>query len=83
MGDKPPWVVDEEVANPLDPIFQCICRERRLREFVAYNADEFPEVSDDVIDLLQLLLIENPMERISIDGILNHPWMRDESSQQT
>ena len=77
MEDNPPWVVQGEVANMYDPIFQCICRERRLREFLAYNVDDFPEISSNAIDLLQLMFIENPNDRISIDEILRHPWMQD------
>lgn len=75
MEENPPWVLQGEVANPLDPIFQCICRERRLHEFIALNAEDFEEISTDAIDLLQQMLIENPDERITINGILNHAWL--------
>ncbi len=75
MGQNPPWVLDGEVANPYDPAFQCICRERRLADFLDYNTDEFPEISGEATDLLQMMFIENPDERCTVDDILNHRWM--------
>ena len=75
MGDKPPWVDEGEVANPLDAKFHCVCVERRLADFISVNEETFPEISDELTDLLQRMLIANPDDRISIDEILHHPWL--------
>jgi len=39
--------------------------------------DKIKDVSEEANDLISKMLKVNPKERISIDDILNHPWIKD------
>ena len=41
------------------------------------NYDKIKDVSEEVNDLISKMLKVNPKERISIDDILKHPWIKD------
>lgn len=41
---------------------------------VEYEIPDRIHASDDLKDLLSRILVADPAERITIDGILNHPW---------
>ena len=42
---------------------------------------EIENISEEAKDLLNKLLIKNPDDRITIEEILNHPWMKDVSNK--
>nr|CAI5856578.1 unnamed protein product [Callosobruchus analis] len=40
------------------------------------------EISDYAKDLVKQMLVVDPQKRISVDGILNHPWIKKDSLMQ-
>eukprot|EP01138_Halocafeteria_seosinensis_P008038 gb/GECG01008214.1/.p1 GENE.gb/GECG01008214.1/~~gb/GECG01008214.1/.p1 ORF type:complete len:480 (+),score=77.92 gb/GECG01008214.1/:1-1440(+) len=48
--------------------------------FDAIEQDSLPEwpkdVSDDLKDMLSQLLAKSPSERLTVDGVLSHPWLK-------
>lgn len=50
----------------------------RLAQKIIYKEVEFPSnLSDQVVDLLKRMLAKVPEERISLDEIYNHPWVKE------
>jgi len=73
----PPWAKTDnngqvKTINVHNRHFQRICRHGSLAQYVRGHT-----IPDAAVDLLQRMLFENVEERISIDEILAHPWMRD------
>ena len=48
----------------------------------AYKDKAWKQCSPDVLDLAQNLLKKNPSERLSIDEILNHSWLREDAKDE-
>ena len=72
---KPSWCHNHNVAGfQFDPEFQRICRCRGLA-----THPRSCTVSNNAIDLLQNILLEDPEERLSVDEILAHAWFVDEN----
>ena len=74
----PPWTMRNRhnqaiLVNSSNPWFQYICRTKKLYKY--FQTNHIP-LSDDAVDLLQRMLLENVNERISMDDILSHPWLR-------
>lgn len=59
-------------ATRVDPKYQLISEGKLQTILDEYN---IKNISADGIDLLHKLLKTNPDERISLDGIIDHPWM--------
>ena len=60
-----------EAATALDPRFRMI-RDGQLGTMLKEWRVHVP---DTAVDLMQRMLRVNPYERLSIDEILQHPWM--------
>jgi serine/threonine protein kinase len=51
---------------------------------IAYKEPEYPEsCSDELIDLLKTMFERNPAKRITLDGILAHPFLRPNETKRT
>ena len=62
-----------EAATPLDPRYRMI-RDGQLNKMLReWNV----LISSNAVDLMQKLLKANPLERIRLDDILEHPWMKE------
>lgn len=63
------------------PPFECV-NDRSFRFFLEQNVSGLltcygiTDKSPEVIDLLQKILVVNPLERASLSDIQNHPWMQ-------
>jgi len=88
-GDLPPWCNRNGVPAPHmayhERYFQWICRHEQLQlalnhlclddfGLIYWNVDRSPEA----LDLLQGMLRENPVDRLTSTQILEHPWLQDE-----
>ncbi len=67
-----------EAATALDPRFRMI----RDGQLGAMLKEWEVLLSHDAVDLIQRILKVNPYERLSIDDVLSHPWMRDTDLNQ-
>jgi serine/threonine protein kinase len=65
---------------PEDPKFQEICVHGHLKavvdKFQALAPDSVKPVSDQAIDLLQNMLRADPAERLTLEEVQEHPWMK-------
>jgi serine/threonine protein kinase len=59
--------------DPSDADFRSICVEGNLAENVRARGEW--QLSDIVVDLLQSMLRHDPTERLTLEGIVNHPWV--------
>lgn len=41
-----------------------------------FRLPPFPELSDELKDLLNKIMVKDPNERITVDGIMRHPWFQ-------
>jgi serine/threonine protein kinase len=39
-----------------------------------FDSEVWQEISEEAKDLIQMMLIVDPQERVSVDDALNHPW---------
>jgi serine/threonine protein kinase len=63
---------------PEDRVFFDVCTRGRVGELAAKYGKRVGKsicLSDDLVDLLQKMLKSDPKERISLDEILEHPWV--------
>ena len=74
--DNLPWLngVNGEVVNRENEYFQYICRNRHLDRVDFADGN----LSSEVTNLLQSMLLEDPADRISITDILRHDWFNEE-----
>ncbi|EFJ35862.1 hypothetical protein SELMODRAFT_30995, partial [Selaginella moellendorffii] len=78
LGSNPFDVPDEEDGDSLD-YFQS-------REIELLRAGEFPDgcpLSDEAEDLICGMLAVEPSERLTLDGVLEHPWIVENCSSKT
>ncbi|KAH0789184.1 CAMK family protein kinase [Histomonas meleagridis] len=55
-----------------------------IQQQILTNIFKFPEyLSEDVIDLLKLILINEPSQRISLKMIMDHKWVRKDGARAT
>lgn len=51
----------------------------KLAREIIYKPPQFEgKISNELIDLITKLLVKNPKERINIEEVCQHPWIRDE-----
>jgi len=60
----------------------------RLYKLIRAGEYDFPEkhwaqISEDAKDLIRKMLVVNPNNRLNIDGVLEHPWIKVWSATQT
>ena len=64
-------LIDEDKNNSVELQYNIINKDPK----------EIENISDEAKDLLKKILRKNPEERITIEEILNHPWMKDTSNK--
>lgn len=72
LGQELPFRSDEKIP-----------REQILNADYNFAADRFKEVSESAKDLISKMLIVDPMQRLTITGVLNHPWLADDETMKT
>ena len=76
VGEFPPWYDPHAVVVPEpDTRFEQICRKRGL---ACYLMEKGKNLSNNAMDLLQNMLLEEPTNRITVNQILNHSWLNEE-----
>lgn len=48
-----------------------------IRSVVDFNRDPWPKVSDSAKDLVKKMLNPDPKQRLSAQGVLDHPWLQN------
>jgi serine/threonine protein kinase len=75
IGIPPPWTWGEGNQEKMvmrdNPWFQYICRNRHLATYINGN------LSEEVTNLLQSMLLEDAADRISITDIVCHDWFNE------
>lgn len=52
-------------------------KKQDIKELIQAVAIEYPpDIPSEVHDLLSKILVANPMERLSLEEVINHPWCR-------
>lgn len=69
-----------ERAGTDDPRYTCIVVDKELRRLVEHWG--VSDLSDDVLNLVEGLLQEEAGERLSLDEIWEHPWMRKMAAKE-
>jgi serine/threonine protein kinase len=65
---------------PEDPLFVELCINGNITKQAAKyatNTKQEINLSDDLIDLLQKMMKVDPMERLSLAEVVEHPWVKD------
>ena len=44
-----------------------------------FHADYWKDVSEEAVDLVKRLLTVCPEDRVTVEGVLEHPWMQDQA----
>lgn len=70
MSGYPPFSEEIEEYSLNDQITQC--RYTLHKEY-------WKDVSDEALDLVKQLLTVHPEDRVTVGGVLEHPWMQDQA----
>lgn len=62
------------------PPFESETHSKTYQKIIHCNVEYPSYLSKDVIDLISRLLQRNPKSRISLDEVLNHPWIEKNKS---
>jgi len=65
-----------ETASALDPRYNML-RNNQLRDLLAQWEIE---ISPQALDLIQKILRPEPKERLTIEEIMQHPWILEEDN---
>ena len=73
LSGKLPYPVPQaKLTKGNMPVFARLVKESRLN----FQGKAWLLISDDLKDLLTRMLEKDPVKRITIDDVLQHPWLR-------
>ena len=72
-SDKAPFIPHSEAT--IEEVFEYTCEKE-----VSFDAPEWLDKSQEMIDLIKLMLNKDPEMRINIEAVVNHPWFSTASN---
>ncbi|XP_062595919.1 titin-like isoform X3 [Saccostrea cucullata] len=77
------WAIGATVYTMLTglPPFPGSTQQEVLQSTIQYRWQEVNDLSPEANDFLSKILIRDPKERMTVDGCLSHPWIKNAESQ--